>query len=245
MEYNKKWQKIIKGSIVFFAIVLILFIVGTIMLKYNVEGEQNMPFNLVELLVISSAEGYQEKEDQNNWDLDIYQTNDIYMEIKKNKNYKEKEIIKSLEITNIIVQSPNVGKIKIYRPSSETKTYEYTKEYEIVDNIKLEGSKQTDLKNLKISNQGGRIVFRILNDTGKQYSSNENEIKHDGSLLSKVGLTNEEIKFNISFDIKIELESGVLYDGNIKMELPKGDIINEGTTSLNETNIKNIIFKRN
>ena len=38
-------------------IVVILFIVGMLILRYNVEGETNMPFNLTKITVISSSEG--------------------------------------------------------------------------------------------------------------------------------------------------------------------------------------------
>ena len=241
---NNKWQNIVKKSIVLIIIVLILFVIGIIILKYNVEGEQNMPFNLSDVLVISSAEGYQENETKNKWNVNIYQTNDIYLDIKKNKNYRDKEIIKSIEILNIQIQNPTVGNVQIYRPSGDGKSYEYNDEYKIGDTIKFEGDKKSDLKNLKISNQGGRILFRVLNNTEKQYISNENEIKHDGTLLNKVGITNDDVKFTISFDIKIELESGVTFDGNLKIDLPKGNIINQGTASSHETDVKDVVFKR-
>ena len=244
MEENKKWQKIVKRSIVLIVIVLILFVIGIIMLKYNVEGEQNMPFDLSDVLVISSAEGYQENEASSKWNVNIYQTNDIYLDIKKNKNYKDKEIIKSIEILNIQIQNPTVGNIQIYRPSGNGKTYEYKEKYKINKTIKFEGDKKSDIKNLKISNQGGKILLRILNNTGKQYTSNEDEIKHDGTLLNKVGITNDDIKFTISFDIKIELESEVIFNGNLKIELPKGNIINQGTASSHEMDLKNVVFKR-
>lgn len=244
MEENKKWQKVVKISIVAIIIVLILFVIGIIMLKYNVEGEQNMPFNISDVLVISSAEGYQEKEASSKWNVDIYQTNDIYLDIKKNKNYKDKEIIKSIEISNIQIQNPTVGNIEMYRPSGDGKTYEYSEEYKIGESIKFEGAKKSDIKNLKVSNQGGKILLRILNNTGKQYTSNEDEIKHDGTLLNKVGITNEDVKFTISFDIKIELESGITFNGNLKIDLPKGNIINQGTASSHETDVKDVVFKR-
>ena len=57
MEEKIKIKKAVKRSITLFIIVLILAIVGLVILRYNVEGEQNMPFNLSELTVISSAEG--------------------------------------------------------------------------------------------------------------------------------------------------------------------------------------------
>ena len=203
-----------------------------------------MPFNLSDILVVSTAEGYQENETNENWNVDVIQINDIYLDIKKNKNYKDKEIIKSIEISNIQIQNPTLGNIQIYRPSNSDQDYEYKEEYIINKSIEFKGDIKSDLKNLKISNQGGRILFRVLNNTGKIYSSNESEIKHDGTLLNKVGITNEDIQFNIIFDIKIELESGVTFCGNVKIDLPKENIINQGTTSLHETELKNVIFKR-
>ena len=99
MEEKIKIKKAVKRSITLFIIVLILAIVGLVILRYNVEGEQNMPFNLSELTVISSAEGIKKEDSsENKWNVDVCQTNDIYLNIKKNKNYKNTEIIKSIEI---------------------------------------------------------------------------------------------------------------------------------------------------
>lgn len=244
MEENKRFQKIIKRSVYFFILILIFAIVGTIILKYHVEGEQNMPFKLSQILVVSSAEGIQGEESKYNWDVDLYQTNDICLNIKKNKNYKTTEAIKSIEIANISIERPKIGNIKIYIPNSEKQTYEYKKEYEIDENIKYDGDKKTNLENLKISNQGGTILFRVVNDTGKEYKSNEEELKHDGILLDKVGLTNDDIKFKISFDIIIKLESDISFEGRIELELPVGDIANQGTANLDKKDMKDIIFKR-
>lgn len=58
MEYfNKKLKKIVHLFIVLFIIVLIITIIGLLMLKYEVEGENNMPFELSQLVVVSTAEG--------------------------------------------------------------------------------------------------------------------------------------------------------------------------------------------
>ena len=66
MEENSRLKKIIKRSILILVVVLAIAVIGLIILKYNVEGEQNMPFQLSELLVVSTAEGYQEKESSDN-----------------------------------------------------------------------------------------------------------------------------------------------------------------------------------
>ncbi len=64
-----------------------------------------------------------------------------------------------------------------------------------------------------------------------------------GTLLSKIGITNEQIKFNVSFDISVELKSEKKYKANVTIEMPAGDLLQEGTTN-RQINGKDIIFKR-
>lgn len=246
MEENIRTKKIIKRSIIAFILVLFIAIIALMILKYHVEGEQNMPFELSDLIVISTAEGYQEKEsEENKWDVEVYQTNDIYLTIQKNKNYKEVETIKSIEIKNIKVDdAPKVGEISFYLPETEEQTYNYNKENKIIDSIKFEGDIKSNISELKIANQGGNILFRVVNKTGKRYVSNEDELKHDGTLLEKVNLEQKDIKMQISFDIVINLESEISFVGNVKLELPSGDIATQGISSLDKSQIEDIIFKR-
>ena len=51
-------------------------------------------------------------------------------------------------------------------------------------------------------------------------------------------------KTKISFDVTILLESDISFKGNIELELPVGDIAKEGSSSLEITDTKNIVFKR-
>ena len=246
MEEDNRFKKIIKRSIAIFIIVLALAMVGLVILRYYVEGEQNMPFNLAELTVVSSAEGIKKEENtENNWNVDIYQTNDIYLNIKKNRNYKDSEIIKSIEIKNInINEKPSIGNIEIYLPSGNENNYEYKEENKINNEVKFEGDVKSDISNLKIANQGGTITFRIINNTGKNYTSDEEELKHDGTLINKVGNTNNDIKFKVSFDVVIKLESDLSFIGKVELEIPIGDVTTNGVTTLNKKDTKDIIFKR-
>lgn len=246
MEENSIFKKIIKRNVLFFILVLVIALIGLIILKYHVEGEQNMPFDLSEILVVSTAEGNQKEETgDNNWNVDIYQTNDVYLNIKKNKNYKDTEIIKNIEIKNInIDEKPSIGKIELYVPSNENEIYNYEENHKINSNIVFDGDKKSDIKNLKISNQGGIIVFRIVNKTGKEYISNDEELKHDGTLLQKAEVNNEDIKAKISFDIVITLESGVSFSGKITIEIPVDDVTTQGVTNLDKKDMKDVVFKR-
>ena len=247
MYNDSKINKLILKSAYIIIIVLIIAVIALIILKYNIEGEKNMPFKLSNMIVISTAEGANQKENKEYmWDAEIYQTNDIYLSIEKNKNYKELEIIKSIEIENIkINKTPSVGEIKFYKVSGEdSNLFSYTEEYEIVNNVEYIGDINTDLKNFKISNQGGTLVIRVVNNTGKNFTSNEKEFKHDGSLLEKVGINCEQVKSTVSFDLVFNLESDISFKAQIELELPVGDIIKEGASSIEIKDIKNIIFKR-
>ena len=248
MDDKKKINKIILAGAYFLIVFLILTIIALIIYKYEIEGEKNMPFIISNLVVVSNAEGQQLSEENNNylWNENIYQNNDIYINIEKNKNYKETEIIKKINITNIMVnKQPEIGKIEIYRANNEEgENFVYKDELKINNEIIFNGNIQTNIKNLEIANQGGTIFFRILNNTEKQYLSNDNIIEHNGKLLEKVGISYEQIKFNISFDIIISLESDIEYKATVNLELPVGDIIKEGSSNIELKDMDKIIFKR-
>lgn len=53
-----------------------------------------------------------------------------------------------------------------------------------------------------------------------RYTSEEETVMHDGTILSKIGVTDNEIKAKLSFDVTIKLVSGTSYTGNILLELP-------------------------
>ena len=247
MDDKSKINKLILKSAYILIIVLIIAVIALIILKYNVEGEKNMPFKMSSIILLSSAEGNQDEENNEyNWDTEIYQNNDIYINIERNKNYKETEAIDRIIIDNIkLEESPRIGTIELYRPSNEDlQVYTYEDSYKIGDSIEYIGDVKSDIKNLKISNQGSTLIFRVVNKTGKRYSSNEEEFKHDGKLLNKVGISYEDIKATISFDLTIKLESDISFKTNIKLDIPVGDLIKEGSSSLEITDTRDFIFKR-
>ena len=243
-DWDLKVKKVIHFFTVVFIISLIVTIICLLMLKYSVEGENNMPFELTQLVVVSTAEGI-DKEGENIWNFDVVQNNDIYIYIGKNKNYKEKAIIKRITFNNFQIDKQEKGNIVIYRPSeNEEKIYEYLEQYE-VDEITYTGSEMANSKNLELANQGGILIFRITNSDLGEYSSNDEEVKHDGTLLSKMGLTYEDIKCKITFDITIELTDGTEFSGTITIDLPSGDITKTGTSNYEKKDFTDVIFKRN
>ena len=108
----------IKKSIMIGSIILIAVLVISIVIKYQVEGETNMPFKISKIMAISSAQGIKKETSDNRWDFDIFQTNDIYIDITKNKNYNKTEIIDKIIIDNFVIDMQQAkGNIKQYKPT--------------------------------------------------------------------------------------------------------------------------------
>lgn len=232
-------------SILIVMVAIILFVLGIIVLQYNIEGETNMPFILNKIAVISSVEGTDKEAGSNRWAFDVSQNNDINLYIEKNKNYDKQEAIKSILIDNIEIQrNSEKGKINFYRPNTtESGVYFKNVEENLVQTIEYKGAMQTDLKKLEISNQGGLIMFRVANDKVAEHISNDDEINHN-ELLKKANLNTEELKMKLSMDLTIKIESGKEYKANIELDLPIEGVIENGTSSQEIVDTSNIIFKR-
>lgn len=231
---------------VLFIILAILFVVGVISLKYNVEGEGNLPFYISKISIISNVEGVDIEDEVNKWNLQVNQNNDIYLYIKKNDRYKDTEIIESVKLDNFdIKEKSKVGEIKLLKPDSniESIIFKNVTENE-VDSIEYTGDMESSIKEQKISNQGGLVVFRYaINNIGNYISNDDEEINHS-NLLNKLNINNDDLKFKVSFDINITLNSGKTYKSNIELELPVNDVVNNGVQSTEYTDFDNIVFKR-
>ncbi|MDO5557119.1 MAG: hypothetical protein Q4G05_02610 [Clostridia bacterium] len=248
MFYNRK--KIIKRYISIFAVLMILIYSIIEVVKYNVEGEKNMPFNLSKITIVSTAEGktkengLNEKEKQ--WCVDVIQNNDIYFSIQKNDRYKKEEKIQSISIENIVVEEePKKGEIKKYMPNSiEGNLFNYDEAFLVGYGLTYKGAEKSDYKLLQIGNQGGTALIRISNtELGEYVLDKESELVHDGNLLANINLKNEEVKFKVKFDLIIDVKNKA-FKTTIELELPYGDITKEGTETQELINDGKFIFKR-
>ena len=240
--FNKKAFHI---SMIIVIIVVILFIVGILVLRYYVEGETNLPFELTKITVISNAEGIDEQS-ENKWDFTINQNNDIYLYIEKNENYGKTEVIDNITLTNFrIEKNSEIGEQKIYKPDSnaENVTFQNIQENEVQEII-YTGDLETDIKASKISNQGGLIVLRFANNNIGRYQSNEEEEINHNELLKKIGINEYDLKTKITFDLAINLKSGKTFFSTVSLELPVEGIVENGVTSREITDLDDIIFKR-
>lgn len=240
---NKKLNIVTYLSVL--AIIIALIVVFFIMYKYQVEGEATPPFKITKIIAVSTAktENLQTKDDV--YVADVLQSNDIKIAIEKNPDYKKEAIINSVIINNIQIDKKQTnGNIELYRPSMGNKSYEYIEQYKIANQIKYEGAQETYTKgeNLQISNQGGIIDFSVIvNNLGTITYNSDEPIKIDGTLLKQIEV--EQISFQIKFDLIIELENDIKLKTKVTLELPAGNILENGIETTEQTDMKTV-FKR-
>ena len=229
-------------AIIFLIIIAIGFTAVMLILRYDEKGEENMPFDISKISVISSINGQDVKDKENLWNKAVGQDNDVYIYIEKNNNYIKTEEIEKIILNNFKIDStPKKGEISFYKPSNnEKELFENTDESK-VEEIVFSGEQSTKLQELKISNQGGIVAFRIANKNLGNYVSNEKEIDYN-NLLKKINITDEQIKTNISFDTTIVLAEGRSFKTTINLELPVEGVIENGKSS-KEINGKDFVFK--
>lgn len=239
---NEKIFHVIMIVVIVFAI---LCVAGILVLRYQVEGEENMPFEITKISIVESVEGMENQGAGEKWHFNVNQNNDIYIYIQKNENYRKTEIIEEVQINNIIInkQKEN-GELKLYKPvGDEKRMFINTSENEITE-ITYKGELQSNMKEQKISNQGGIVAFRYgINNLSQYVSETDEQIDHS-QLLKLTNITQEDLKTNLSFNIIIKLASGKKYQATIQLDVPTDEIIEKGTSGVEILELDGIIFKR-
>lgn len=245
-KLSEKRKKLIKICL---CLALFIFFLATIIIlvfRYSIEGEKNLPFNLISIKVASTATGNNNETSENYWDLDIIQKNDFYFYFEKNPDYKKEESISKITFENFeFRRTSDKGIVNIYKPNEDLINYHYTDEYKIDNSISYSGALNTNLHALEIGNQNGLIGFSIALTNLGNYTKNDNsDMVYDGTLLSKLDLTMEDISMEVSFDVIIETASNKKFKCTLYFDLPTGNIIEEGRFVLDKSNSPDIIFKR-
>ena len=88
--YRNVKQKIFHSVIISVIIISILCVGGMFILRYQVEGESNMPFKITKISIIESVEGMETEGANEKWNFNVNQNNDIYIYIEKN-SFKRKD----------------------------------------------------------------------------------------------------------------------------------------------------------
>ena len=231
----------------FAAFLVILFtIVISIMIKYDVEGEKELPFSISKILIISTVDGTLNEDTENIWNIGITQVNDLYLYIDKTIE-DDNQTIKEIKIENFVInKKPSMGKLKVLRPTGEiANLYTHSHQDYLNDKIVYNGGVIDDLKSLEISNNGGILGFRVaVEDLGNYVSNEDKEITYDGKLLSDLGVTVSEISFDMNFDIIITTSENISFKGTINLNMPIETVIEEGSSSKEITDFSNVVFKR-
>ena len=180
------------------------------------------------------------------WNEKVIQTNDLYIYFDKNLNCKSEDIIKNVKIENIqILKSENVGKIQVYMPNSlDDGLYKYINDFLVNSSLTYKGASADNKKTLEIGNQGGCICISFANvEVGKFQSNDDTEVKQGIFLLKKMGVSDEDLKFKVCFDIIIELQNQS-YKANIVLDLPVEGMVEQEKNTMEITDFSNVIFKR-
>lgn len=241
---SKNLKKVIHICIIITILVAIGFTGLIVVLRYSEKGETNMPFDITKITIVSTTDAKDSEDEENLWNLDVCQNNDIYIDIEKNENYEKKSIIDKIVINNMkFIKEPEIGKITTYRPSqNKLSTFENIEQYEQNEFV-YQGEKTSNIQEMQISNQGGRLAFRCANNNLGTYKSNEEEELDYNKLLEKINIKNEDLQSKLSFDIEIVLTNKITFKSTIELDIPIGDIVKNGKTSQEITDM-DIIFKR-
>lgn len=243
---SKLSKKLIKTYSIVAVCVFIIATIIILLFRYSVEGEKKLPFNLTSIRIISTAGGNSEVNSENNLNLDIIQNNDFYFYFEKNPDYKKDESISKITFENFEFKKlSDKGIVNIYKPSANSIPYYYNDEYKVNNSISYNGALSTNLPSLEIGNQGGLIGFSVaLTDLGSYTKDDNSDMVYDGTLLSKLDLTMEDISMEISFDVIIETASNKKFKATLYFDLPTGNIIEDGMSVLDKTNFEDVVFKR-
>ena len=239
-------KNLLKKCLFIIFLSVLSMIVISIMLKYDVEGERELPFSISKLLIISTVDGSLNEDSENIWNIGITQVNDLYMYIDKTIEDDE-QTLKEIKIENFVVnKNPSKGKLKVLRPTGEiANLYTHSHQDYLNDKIIYTGGVIDDLKSLEISNNGGILGFRVaVEELGNYISNEDEEITYDGKLLSNLGVTIPEIAFDMSFDIIIKTSKNISFKGTINLNMPIETVIEEGSSSKEITDFSNVVFKR-
>lgn len=244
METDKKEK--IKVCLAAAIVLLLILTAIIIVLKYSVEGETNMPFKLSKIVIGSMVVSSNDVVSDDSMENEIVQNNGIYFEIKKNEKYKKDAIIESVVIDNIqIKEHPKKGYVKVYMPNTtEHKQFTYANDFIIDKNsLTYKGASKSNTATLEINNQGGIVAIAFGTTKLGTYTLTTEDLVIDGTMLKNMGITNEDIKFSVSFDFNINLKN-VSYTTTMDFDLPCGDIIENGKASVEITDTSKYIFKR-
>lgn len=214
MQSNKRGNI----SVIIIVLVISVMLVGVIswLLLKDDEVINQGSFRINDLVVTSTVDAEDKTTDLNNWELNLSQKNNISILVDNEGSNK----ISNMSIDNIKIEKPSKhGKI-IASPKDEKQVFD------ILDSVE-------DRFYLYMKEKDGAYIAEIDIDnkdflTGYKVPSDVKEIRYDGTLLQRVSIKPEELKFKISFNLNIIDIQGKISTAKIELEMPNANIINDG-----------------
>ena len=244
---KKNTKNVLKRSLFIAFLIVIITVVFSIVVRYDVEGEDNLPYALEKILIVSKVSTSNNEDSENLWNISLEEDNDVYLYITKTDE-SSTETIQSITLDNFTVTNEaEIGEPVIYRPTGDlSNLYDLSEQNYLGSGFTYTGAKVDTLKTLEVRNEGGTIGFRASLESLGNYVSNDydEEIVYDGNLLTKAGITLEDIQFSVSFDLLITLNNNVTYKGTINIDFPNEDIITNPESNYEVTDFSNVVFKR-
>ena len=238
-------RRVIEINLGVIVVVIAVAVLGIVLLKYHVEGEKDMPYVLKEINIVSTATGKNETTEESKWNLIISQNTDVYMDLERNSEYKSNENLRSIKIQDVKINDLGKYTHKLYLPTEKGEDiFEYIEENLAPEVIEYNVGNVKDVKKRTITSEGGIIALSFAIKNMGAYVGNEDKMVYDGTLLSRIGVTNEDIKCEVKFNLIIETESNKRYQAEIKINIPGGDLIKEGIIKIKNTELEEIVFKR-
>lgn len=196
-------------------LILIILVTGVVFVHINMQTEdERCPFMIAKILIISTGEGEQKSYIDETWKLSLMQINDVYVYIDENKDVKRNEN----EIQKVTIENFQV--------------------IEGPQNAKIDMNLLDD-----ISQPPNLIVFRQTYKNIKEYEYKGSNVVQDGKLLVAAGITEEELKTIITFDVIIQTSEDT-YMAAVTIEVPAKDLLEHGKGISETTNFKNIVFEK-
>lgn len=239
-------RKVIELNLGVLIVAIVVTVIAITLLKYYVEGEKDMPYRVTKMVTISTANGQNNQTEEYKWNIDVYQNTDIYFEITRNSEYKTNENIKNIKIEEIQINSKGKFTPNAYMPTKneENEIFTYTNENMVNSEISYMVDKTKDVQTRKITSEGGVIALSFCIPRIGTYQGNDDKITYDGTLLDKLGIKIEDISYEVKFNLIIQTESDKKYKAEITLELPQENIIQKGIVKSEDTELKNVVFKR-
>ena len=215
MKTNTK--NALKKSIFIAFLLILITVVFSIVVKYDVEGEATLPYSLEKILIVSKVSTSNNEDPANLWNISLEEDNDVYLYINKTDEESD-NTIKSISLENFTVtKKSKIGEPIIYRPTGDLNNlYDLSEQNYLGSSITYKGAKADTLKTLEVRNEGGTIGFRAsLENLGNYISNNyDEEIVYDGlteqQLIDKINkFLSSSLKNKGELYVTYSLEKGV------------------------------------